>query len=150
MNKSDIAGRVAGRAGVGRSTALEAVDAVFEAVAEALTRGDDVRIAGFVTFGTRSRPARTGRNQRTGESLKIAASTAPTFKAGKPLNPVVVDKWILGTAPASDPRTHGCSSVSTLVTESGGFEQRKEPHRPVFIRCKPTGRKAAGRASASR
>jgi len=62
---------------------------VFEAIAEALARGEDVRIAGFGTFGTRSRPARTGRNPRTGESLEIAASTAPTFKAGKPLRDAV-------------------------------------------------------------
>ena len=89
MNKSDIAGRVAGRAGVGKSAAGEAVDAVFEAIAEALARGEDVRIAGFGTFGTRSRPARTGRNPKTGESLEIAASTAPTFKAGKPLRDTV-------------------------------------------------------------
>ena len=89
MNKSDIAGRVAGRANVGRSAAVDAVDAVFEAIGEALARGEDVRIAGFGTFGTRSRPARTGRNPRTGESLNIAASTAPTFKAGKPLRDAV-------------------------------------------------------------
>ena len=89
MNKSEIAGRVAGRTGVSRSAAGDAVDAVFEAVAEALARGEDVRIAGFGTFGTRSRPARTGRHPRTGESLKIAASTTPTFKAGKPLGDAV-------------------------------------------------------------
>ena len=84
-NKSEIAGLVAARTGVGKSAAGDAVDAVFEAVPEALARGEEVRIAGFGTFGTRSRPARTGRNPRTGESLNIAASTAPTFKAGKPL-----------------------------------------------------------------
>ena len=89
MNKSDIAGRVAGRAGVGKSAAGDAVDAVFEAIAQALTRGEEVRIVGFGTFGTRSRPARTGRNPRTGESLNIAASTAPTFKPGKPLRDAV-------------------------------------------------------------
>ena len=89
MNKSDIAGRVAGRAGVGRSAAGDAVDTVFEAITEALARGEDVRIAGFGTFGTRSRPARTGRNPRTGESLDIVASTVPTFKTGKPLRDAV-------------------------------------------------------------
>ena len=76
VNKSDIAGRVGGRAGVGRSAAGEAVDAVFEVIAEALARGEDVRIAGFGTLGTRSRPAQTGRNPRTGESLNIATSRA--------------------------------------------------------------------------
>ena len=89
MNKSEIAGRVADRTGVGKSAAGEAVNAVFAAIAEALAGGDDVRIAGFGTFGTRSRPARTGRNPRTGESVNIAASTAPTFKPGKTLKDAV-------------------------------------------------------------
>ena len=89
MNKSDIAGRVASRAGVGKSAAADAVDAVFEAVGDALARGEDVRIAGFGTLGTRSRPARPRRKPRTGESLNITASTAPTFKAGKPLRDAV-------------------------------------------------------------
>ena len=89
MNKWAIAGHVADRTGVVRSAAGEAVDTVFEAIAEALARGEDVRIVGFGTFGTRNRPARTGRNPRTGERLEIAASTAPTFKAGKPLRDAV-------------------------------------------------------------
>ena len=89
VNKSEIAGRVADRIGVGRSAAGDAVDAVFEAIGEALARGEEVRIVGFGTFGTRRRPARTGRNPRTGESLNIAASTAPSFKAGKPLRDTV-------------------------------------------------------------
>lgn len=89
MNKSDIVGRVAGRAGVEGKTAKDAVNAVFEAIVEALAKGEDVWIAGFGAFGTRSRPARTGRNPRTGKSLNVAASTAPTFTAGKPLQDVV-------------------------------------------------------------
>ena len=89
MNKSEIAGRVADRTGVGRSAAGDAVDAVFEAIGEALTRGEDARIVGFGTFGARSRPARTRRNPRSGESLNIAASTAPTFKPSKPLKDAV-------------------------------------------------------------
>ena len=89
VNKTEISGRVADRIGVGRSAAGDAVDAVFEALAETLARGEDVRITGFGTFGTRSRPARTGRDPRNGENLNIAASTAPTFKAGKPLRDAV-------------------------------------------------------------
>ena len=89
MNKSEIASRETDRTGVGRSAAGSAVDAVFEAIGEALARGEDVRVVGFGTFGTRSRPARTGRNPRTGESLNIAASTTPTFKAGRPLRDAV-------------------------------------------------------------
>ena len=89
VNRSNITARAASRIGVARSAAGDAVDAVFEAIAEALARGEDVRIAGFGTFGTKRRPARTGRNPRTGESLNIAASTVPAFKAGKPLRDAV-------------------------------------------------------------
>ena len=60
MKKWDIADRVADRIGLSRRTAGVAVDAVFEVVREALASGEEVRITGFGTFGTRSRPARTG------------------------------------------------------------------------------------------
>ena len=89
MKKSDIADRVADRIGLTRRTAGVAVDAVFEVVREALASGEEVRITGFGTFGTRSRPARTGRNPRTGESLSIEASTAPVFKPVKALKDAV-------------------------------------------------------------
>ena len=66
-----------------KAVAKDAVDGVFAEIGEALADGEEVRIAGFVTFGTRRRPARTGRNPRTGEAVSIAASTSPTFKAGR-------------------------------------------------------------------
>ena len=91
MNKSEIAGRVADRLGMNQSAVGDAVDAVFEAVSEALANGEEVRVVGFGTFGTRNRPARTGRNPRTGESLEIPASTAPAFKLGKALKDAVND-----------------------------------------------------------
>ena len=91
MKKSEIADRVADRAGLSRSAAGNAVDAVFEAVGEALANGEEVRIAGFGTFTTKSRPARAGRNPRTGERLEIQASTAPAFKPGKALKDAVND-----------------------------------------------------------
>ena len=89
MNKAEIAGRVADRTGVGIPVTTEIVNAVFEVIAEGLASGEEVRVPGFGIFGTRSRPARTGRNPRTGESVKVAASTTPTFKAGKPLRDAV-------------------------------------------------------------
>ena len=89
MKKSDIADRVADRIGSNVPVAKDAVDVVFEAVSEALANGEEVRIPGFGTFGTRSRPARTGRNPRTGESLSIRASTAPIFKPSRNLRDAV-------------------------------------------------------------
>ena len=81
MNKSDIVGRVALRMGLRRSVAESAVDTVLPAIGEALAKDEDVRIAGFGKFATRSRPARAGRNPRTGESVAISASKVPWFSA---------------------------------------------------------------------
>ena len=91
MNKADISERMAARMGLGKSAARDAVETVFEAIGEALANGEEVRIAGFGTFGARSRPARSGRNPRTGESLSIAESKAPVFKPGKGLKDAVND-----------------------------------------------------------
>ena len=89
MNRSELGNRVAERTGLGSAAAKEAVEAVFAVIADALVKGEDVRIAGFGAFGTRRRAARTGRNPRTGESVPVAASTTPTFKPGKPLKDAV-------------------------------------------------------------
>ena len=85
MNKTDLADRLAARTGLSKGAARDAVDGVFAIVGEALADGVEVRLPGFGTFGTRRRPARTGRNPRTGEAVAISASTSPTFKAGKTL-----------------------------------------------------------------
>ena len=66
-----------------------AVDGMFDAIEDALARGDSVALTGFGTFSVRSRPARAGRHPRTGESIEIAASKSPAFKAGKTLRDVV-------------------------------------------------------------
>ncbi len=72
-----------------KAAAMDAVDGVFETIGEALANGEEARILGFGTFGTRTKSARTARNPRTGESLPIAASTVPVFKAGKTLKDAV-------------------------------------------------------------
>ena len=69
MRKSDIAAQVADRTGLSRTEAADAVDAVLEAGTEALSRREEVRIAGFGLFATRYLPARAGRNPRTGEPV---------------------------------------------------------------------------------
>ena len=85
MRKADLAAQVSGRASLTKAQARSAVDAVFEVIRDALTNGDTVSVTGFGRFSTKSRAARTGRNPRTGESVAIAASKTPSFKAGKAL-----------------------------------------------------------------
>ena len=85
MRKADIAAEVAGHAPLTKAQAKSAVNAVFEVIWDALANGDTMSVTGFGRFSTKSRLARTGRNPRTGESVAIAASKAPSFKAGKSL-----------------------------------------------------------------
>ena len=80
---------VASSASLSKAEAAAAVDAVFEAIQNRLAKGDPVIVTGFGTFSTTSRSARRGRNPRTGESIDIAASKAPSFKAGKTLRDAV-------------------------------------------------------------
>lgn len=89
MNKQDLVTHVAEAAGISKSDAAKAVDAVFDGISDALKKGDEVRLIGFGTFAVASRAASEGRNPRTGEKIKIAASKQPKFKAGKGLKDAV-------------------------------------------------------------
>ncbi len=89
MNKSELIEAVASAADLSKADAARAVDGVIAAVTEALKAGDQVTIVGFGTFLVRQREARTGRNPRTGETIQIAASKVPAFKAGKALKDAV-------------------------------------------------------------
>ena len=71
MNKVEMADRLTARTNPSKSAAKEAVDGVFGAIGDAFANGEEVRIAGFGIFGTRSRPTRTGRNLRTGGGFDI-------------------------------------------------------------------------------
>lgn len=89
MTKSELAARVAAQASLSAAAADKAVVAVFSAISDALASGETVTLTGFGTFSTRRREARQGRNPRTGESITIAASNIPAFKAGKTLRDAV-------------------------------------------------------------
>ena len=89
MNKNDLISSVADSSGLTKADAGRAVDAVFAGIEGALKGGDEVRIVGFGTFSVAHRAATTGRNPRTGETIQIAASKQPKFKAGAPLKEAV-------------------------------------------------------------
>ena len=89
MNRNELAAQVAQATGLTRKDATAAVAAVFEQVSTALAAGDKVSIPGFGTFEVRAHAARTARNPRTGETIEVAASKAPAFKAGKGLKEAV-------------------------------------------------------------
>ena len=83
MNKSELIASMAEKGSLTKKDAEIALKAFIESVEETLEKGDKVQLVGFGTFETRERAAREGRNPRTKETIKIAASTVPVFKAGK-------------------------------------------------------------------
>jgi DNA-binding protein HU-beta len=89
MNKAELIDAVAEVAELTKADAGRAVDAVIAAITKALKKGDTVTVVGFGTFAVRKRAAREGRNPRTGETIKVAASMNPEFKAGKALKDAV-------------------------------------------------------------
>jgi DNA-binding protein HU-beta len=89
MNKQDLIGQVADRAGLNRLDASRAVETMLEVITDALRRGDEVRLVGFGNFVVTRRKASVGRNPRTGEPLQIASSATPKFRAGQVLKDAV-------------------------------------------------------------
>jgi len=89
MNKVELIAAVAEKAQISKKDAEKAVAAVISSIEGALVKGDKVQLIGFGTFEVRARAARTGRNPQTKETIKIAASKQPVFKAGQALKNAV-------------------------------------------------------------
>ena len=92
MNKSDLVAAIAAKTGDTKKGAEESLNAFISVVTDALVKGDKVQLVGFGSFEVRKRAARKGRNPQTKEEIKIPASKAPVFKAGKALKEVVNKK----------------------------------------------------------
>ena len=89
MNKTELVVAMAEKTELSKKDAEKALKAFTDVVAEELAKGEKIQLVGFGTFEVVERPAREGRNPKTGESMKIAASKGPKFKAGKALKDVV-------------------------------------------------------------
>ena len=83
MNKTELVAAIADKAKLSKKDAELVLNAFTETVTKELKKGGKVQLVGFGTFEVAKRSARTGRNPQTGETMKIAASKAPKFKAGK-------------------------------------------------------------------
>ena len=92
MSKKDLIESVAKTADLSKAKATQAVNAVFDNISASLKKGKDVTLVGFGTFSVTKRKARKGRNPQTGEAIKIKATKAPKFKAGKGLKEAVAGK----------------------------------------------------------
>lgn len=89
MNKANIVEKVQEVLGGTRADADRAVECVIESITTGLRSGEEVSIAGLGIFVAKARPARTGRNPRTGETIKIAATRTPKFRPAKALKDAV-------------------------------------------------------------
>ncbi len=85
MNKTQLIDAMASKADLSKADAKKALEAFVEATSEALKSGDKISLVGYGTFSVSDRPARTGRNPRTGETMQIAAKKVVKFKPGKEL-----------------------------------------------------------------
>ena len=92
MNKAELIAAIAAKTGDTKKGAEATVNAFVDTVTEALVGGDKVQLVGFGSFEVRKRAARKGRNPQTKEEIKIPASKAPVFKAGKALKDLVNNK----------------------------------------------------------
>ena len=85
MNKSELIAALAEKTELSKKDAEKALNAFVDVTSGSLAKGEKVQLIGFGTFDVKKRPARVARNPRTGAEIKIAASKAPAFKAGKAL-----------------------------------------------------------------
>ena len=92
MNKAELIAAIAAKTGATKKSAEESVNAFIEVVTESLKKGEKVQLVGFGSFEVLNRAARKGRNPQTKEEIKIPASKAPKFKAGKALKDIVNKK----------------------------------------------------------
>jgi DNA-binding protein HU-beta len=89
MTKADLIDKVASSAGLSKADAGRALDAALDAIKKSLKKDQKVTLVGFGTFSVAKRKARKGRNPRTGEEIKIAASKTPKFTPGKMLKQAI-------------------------------------------------------------
>ena len=92
MNKAELVAAIAAKTGESKKATEATVNAFVEVVSDSLKGGDKVQLVGFGSFEVRKRAARKGRNPQTKEEIKIPASKAPVFRAGKPLKDLVNNK----------------------------------------------------------
>jgi len=89
MNRKELVDALAAKTDSTKADAERAIAGLIDVVTDTLKKGDSVTLVGFGTFEVRKRAARTGRNPKTGETLKIKAAKVPAFKAGATLKAVV-------------------------------------------------------------
>jgi len=146
VNKATMIETLSDRLG-GKRTATDAVDAVIDTITRAVARGERVAITGFGVFERVARPARTGRNPRTGASVKIKKTTVPKFKAGQHFKDVV--SGAKKVAPSAGAAKSTASKSTATKTSAAKSTAKKAPAKSASkSTAKAPARSAAKKAPA--
>src|SRR5690348_3535969 len=131
VNKAELVEALAARLG-DRKTATAALDAVISEVQNAVTKGDRVAITGFGVFEKRARNARTARNPRTGEPVKVKKTSVPAFKPGTGFREMVASgKVAKAAAPAKKATATKATATATKATAAKATTARKTAATPA-------------------
>jgi DNA-binding protein HU-beta len=149
LNKKELIDAVAARLDGNRKSAVTAVEGVLDEITRALVKGDRVQITGFGTFEKRARPARTARNPRTGETIKVKKTSAPAFKAGATLKSVVSGATKLPRATAAKaPATKAAPAKKAAAKKAA--PARKVVAKKVAAKKAAPARKAPAKKAAAK
>src|SRR5947207_4242196 len=139
VNKAELIDALAGRLG-DKKTATQALDAVLAEVQSAVTKGDRVAITGFGVFEKRVRAARTARNPRTGEAVKVKRTSVPAFRAGASLREMVASGKVPKVAAAKKTATKSAAATKTTAKAAPA---KKAPAKATRAAAAPAARKTA-------
>ncbi|WP_432536736.1 HU family DNA-binding protein [Kineococcus arenarius] len=145
MNKAELVEALEERLG-GRKQATTAVEALVETITVAVAKGDKVAISGFGTFEKQARNARTGRNPRTGEAVKIKKTSVPRFRPGTAFKEVVADTKALRAYSAALKEKNGGTAAAAKKSAPARTAAPAAPATPA----RTTTRKAAAPAASAR
>jgi DNA-binding protein HU-beta len=149
VNKAQLIDRLSSQLG-SRKAATDAVDAVVDTITRAVASGERVAITGFGVFEKVARPARTGRNPRTGEAVKIKKTTVPKFKAGQGFKDVVSGAKKLPKAAVATARAAaGTASGSTRATAKK-TTTKSAPARKTAAKKAPAAKKTAAKKTTAK
>jgi DNA-binding protein HU-beta len=149
VNKAQLVDKLSGQLG-GKKAAGDAVDAVIDTITRAVASGERVAITGFGVFEKVARPARTGRNPRTGATVKIKKTTVPKFKAGQSFKDVVSGAKKLPKVAVTAARTAtGTTAPAARKTAAKKTAAKKTTARKTAAK-KTTARKAPAKKAPAR
>jgi DNA-binding protein HU-beta len=153
VNKAELVNRVSESVEGGRTAASRAVEAVFDAIQEAVARGEKVAITGFGVFEKVDRAARTGRNPSTGEPVEVQASSVPKFRPGSEFKAYVSGAREMARGAVTSARevaASGARAVGDVLAPEGEAPQAAQASGQASVPAKKAAKKAARKAPAKK